>query len=136
MNLILWIAWGFLYALCLALSLLVPLPAGLVKAAMTAIGVIFFVPGTLLLVDGFRRRDRALIKKLRLIGIVSLALTTAGLVAFFMCGLLQNTAAADIAFYALAAVSQPMLCAQYWGLSLFLWAALTLSTFLQSKITD
>ena len=66
-------------------------------------------------------------KPLRIICICSLSLTLVAIVGNFM----SVSAAAEVgnALYdVLMLVSAPMLCIQYWALSIFLWACLLMTT--------
>ena len=119
--------WAFLYALCASLSF-IPEPAESLQVAMTLLSLAFFVPGTVLLVDAFRNKDKKGIFTLRLISLVSLGLTTVA----YICNLLSATAsdaAGTVLYYVLLVVSAPMVSMGFELLSLFLWACLLFATF-------
>ena len=120
-ELMLYIAWLCLYILCAGLGVAAPYAEGFGKVAMVLTALIFFVPGVWLLVLGLKDNDKKMLLRLRLVAAVSLVLTLAALVGMFAS--LENTA-----FEILAIVSAPMLCGQYWALSLFCWAALMMAT--------
>ena len=130
MTLILSCAWGILYILCAALGFLVN-PTGGVKVALVILSVLTFVPGAMLLAEGYRRKCRKTIMAVRWISFASLFLTVIFLVAFFLCAAFASEAAVNAVFVILAIVSTPMISSQYWVLSLFLWGCLLSATFLK-----
>ena len=128
MNKIFAFAWACLYILCVGLGIIQG-ATGVLKVALVIVSLIFFVPGALLLYDGLSKNNRKLVLWIRRICLISLGLTTAGLVAFLLCAAYGTGAAVDVAFDLLMLVSAPMTCSQYWILSLFLWACLLSATF-------
>ncbi len=121
--------WACLYILCVGLGFIND-PQGVGKVLLVLTAVSFFLPGAWLLYEG--RRNRKMLLRLRLVCLSSLVLTLIALVAFFL-----SAGGADavnkVMFELLALVSAPMLCGQYWFLSLFLWACLLMGTFLKNK---
>lgn len=114
----LWMAWLYLFALCAALGF-IPQPYGLMKALLIILAVCFFIPGGLLLMRG----DKKTIKRIMLLSGISLVLT--------MCLIILNFASAlmpeiwgTVFYIMLGILSTPILCGQYWILSLFGWACL------------
>lgn len=130
MAVILSCAWGALYILCAALGFLVS-PSGLLKAALVLFSIVFFVPGALLLTEGFKKGNRRLVLAIRWICIISLLLTTVLVLVFFACAALASEAVVNGVFVALTLLSAPMISSQYWILSIFLWACLLSATFLK-----
>lgn len=128
---LLYAAWGCLYILCVALGF-VKNPAGFGKVLLVLTGIIFFLPGAWLLRDGLMSGHRKTVKTVRVIAICSLTLTLLLLVLNFM-SLRWNSVVGDRLFELLSLVSAPMLCCQYWVLSLFLWACLLVASFKRSK---
>ena len=117
-----YICWGILYALCFGFGF-VQEPVGVTAFAMTALSVMFFVPGFLLLGLGQK-------KVLRLISAVSLGATMVTVMLNFL-SVNASTATGDFLYVLLGLVSTPMFCARVWVLSLFLWACLLMSTFIK-----
>ena len=118
--------WVFLYIVCGILGLVEPTTA-LQSGAMTALGVLFFLPPAFLLVQSLRQKDQKTLRLLRRIAVVSLGLTLAGFVA--------NIAAVNasekvglVLYRILNFVSVPMLCSRHYVLSMFLWAFLLFAT--------
>ena len=130
MTLILSCVWGALYILCTALGFLVS-PSGVLKFTLVLLSILFYVPGVLLLSEGYRNNNRKLVLAVRWICIGSLVLTTVLLVAFFLCAAFASATAVDVFFVLLGLFSVPMFSSQYWALSLVLWGCLLSGTFLK-----
>lgn len=125
-KIVLYVVWACLYILCVGLGT-IPEPAGFGKAVMVLIALAFFVPGFWLVIEALAKEDRKAVRTVRIISICSLSLTALALVGNF----LSANAGADVgdALYdVLALVSAPMLCGQYWAMSIFLWACLLMIT--------
>ena len=116
--------WGVLFIICACLGV-VRDAAGFGKVLLILSSLIFFLPGVLLLYWGQR-------KQVRIISICSLSATLVLLVANFF-SVLASKAVGDILYALLVLVSSPMVCSQYWVLSLFLWACLLMATFVKPK---
>lgn len=110
--------WGGLFVLCAGLGFL-PAPAGALRAVLTGLSLLFFLPPALLLKQ--EGKETALL--IRNLSILSLSLTVAALIANFV-GAFGSEAVGNALHALLAVVSSPMLCSGYWALSLFLWACL------------
>lgn len=123
--------WACLYILCVALGF-VPDPQGVGKALLVLTALIFFLPGLWLLLDGIKKKDKKQLLRLRIVSLCSLGLTLVALVANFLS--VGGSEALGKAMYEmLAVVSAPMLCGQYWFMSLFLWACLLMGTLYKNK---
>ena len=119
---VLYILWGCLYALCVGLGT-VEDPEGLGKVLFVLTSLIFFLPPAVLLYTAKKQGEKKTLLVLRVISILSLSMTLTLLVLNF----LSVGASAKIGqrlYELLNLVSAPMLCSQYWVLSLFLWACL------------
>lgn len=123
--------WGGLFALCAGLGFFSE-PDGLLKAVMVLLSLGFFVPGFLLLRDARQRGDRDVIKLIRNLAALSLLSTVILLIANFM-SVMAGEILGTMLYYVLIIVSAPMICGQYWAVSLFLWAALMLSAVKELK---
>ena len=119
---ILYGVWAAMYALCAGLAH-IPDPAGSQRAALTILGVLFFVPGFLLLAGARRSQDEKELHRLRLISAISLGLTLVGILLNIFSALGPD-ALGTVVYEVLIFVSVPMICAQYWVVSLFLWACI------------
>ena len=120
-KIVLYIVWACMYVLCVGLG---TLPAeGFGVAALALVGAAFFVPGFWLAAIALKEKDRKLLRLLRIISICSLSLTLLALVGNFLT-VQASAEVGAVMFDVLALVSAPMLCIQYWLVSLFLWACL------------
>ena len=126
---ILYAIWGGLYILCAALGF-VSDPQGAGKVLLVLTALIFFIPGGVLLYTGIREQNKKLLRRLRAVCITSLALTLVLLVANVFSVLASETVG-NILYAVLVLVSAPMICSQYWVLSMFLWACLLMGSFLK-----
>ena len=117
-----YICWGILYALCFGFGF-IPEAEGITAWAMTGLGVVFFVPGFVLL--WLEQK-----KMVRLISAVSLVGTMVTVMLNFLA-VNASTGTGDFLYVLLGLVSVPMFCARIWVLSLFLWACLLMSTFIK-----
>lgn len=109
--------WGGLYALCAGLGF-IPAPAGVLKALLAVLAVAFFVP-PLMIVYG--KSNQYALQLVRNLAAWWLVLTTALLVINFMSAA-APVHLGDLLYAVLVIVSSPMICGQYWVLSLFGWA--------------
>ena len=118
----LFVLWGGLFVLCAALGF-IPNPGTALKILLTLLSVAFFIPGALLLRYAALNKDRNTAMLVRNLAIASLALTLVLLIGNFF-SVLGSARLGSILYTLLIIVSSPMICSQYWVLSLFLWACL------------
>ena len=97
--------------------------------ALLLLGLIFFIPGTLLLIDALRKKDQKTLLQLRWISGLSLGLTLCLLVANVFSAL-GSPSLGETLYGFLALVSVPMLCCRQWAVSLLLWALIFFSTIM------
>jgi len=124
---VLYIIWGLMYIICVLLGF-VRGAVGIGKFLINATSFIFFLPGILLLWEGYQTGDRKITKRVRIVSIVSLSLT----MVVFICNLLSvsgSDAAGNLLYELLGVVSAPMFCAPNRIISLFLWACLLSASF-------
>ena len=114
--------WGIFYIICAGLGF-IPEPEGTVRIFLTVISILFFVPPAILLFDAFSAGDEKTIRLIRLLSALSLALTLVLLTANFLAALGASWLG-TLLHILLVIGSAPMLCSNYWVLSLFLWAVL------------
>ena len=122
---ILYGSWICLYILCAGLGHIAQ-PEGAQALALTILGVLFFVPGFLLLADARRSADAKQLLQLRWISGLSLGLTLAA-VLLNIVSALGSDVLGSVMYEILIFVSVPMICCRYWALSLFLWACILLA---------
>lgn len=118
--------WGALYCLCVGLGF-VENPAGLGKALLVSASLIFFLPPFYLIWQAKKENDRRTQLVLRCISGGALALSVVLLVLNFLS--VYFSAHTGLVLYVLLVMfTAPMVCSQYWFLSLFLWAVLLMLT--------
>lgn len=117
--------WCGLFLLCAGLGF-IPEPEGVLKGLMVILALCCFVPPFLLLYRASRANDRRTLALLRNLAAASILATLVLLIANFMSILAPETVG-NILHYVLVVVSSPMVCGQYWALSLFLWAFLMIA---------
>lgn len=120
--------WGGLYALCAGLGF-IPAPAGVLKALLAVLAVAFFVPPLMIVYGKSNRHTLQLVRNLAAWWLV---LTTALLVINFMSAT-APVHLGDLLYAVLVIVSSPMICGQYWVLSLFGWAFVMFAAMAQLK---
>lgn len=136
MNKILSIAWAAMFALCAALGIFFPAAEGIRKVALIVISILFFLPPSLMLYNALRAGRKGIIKRIRILCIISLSLTTVLLLTFMLVTLLAATQvvmplAVNIVYYIFVALSAPLFCSQSMVLGLFMWGALLCATFIK-----
>ena len=130
---LLYAGWACLYILCVGLGF-VSEPVGFGKFLLTATAVIFFLPGALLLYESWQTGNQKIRIRVRIISIVSLSLTLLLIIANVL-SVTASSQVGDRLYELLALVSAPMLCAQNWALSLFLWACLLFASFTKPNVS-
>lgn len=124
---LLYAVWAALYILCVGLGFIQE-PEGLGKAVLVLIAIAFFIPGGMLLYDGIRSKNRKAVKRVRVISLISLGLTLALLLLNLVSFAFPETWGGPL-YEILVLVSAPMICGQYWVMSMFLWACLLFCSF-------
>ena len=118
--------WGALFVLCAALGF-IPNPGTALKILLTLLSVAFFIPGALLLRYAALNKDWTTAMLVRNLAAASLLLTLMLIIGNFF-SVLGSVRLGSILYTLLIIVSSPMICSQYWVLSLFLWACLMISS--------
>ena len=120
-NKSLWILWILYYFVCVAFAC-IPNPQGPLAGFSFLIGLLFFVPGGILLARFCKTNHRKGLVFFRNLSLISLGLTVLLILGNFMATALPEIAG-DIFHVLLIIVSVPMLCCRgVWILSLFGWA--------------
>lgn len=127
-ELILYAIWLCLYILCVGLGT-VDQMEGIGKVFFILTALIFFIPGTMLLVMGIREKNKKTILRVRIVAVCSLVLT----VVLFCANIVAAAAGrvSPVLHDLLNLVSAPMFCSQYWVISLFGWASLLSASFMK-----
>ena len=126
-----YILWAGLFGLCAALGF-IPEPEGLLKWLLVAASVLFFLPPLWLYRTAVREKDFTALKLLRGLSIASLSVTVMVLIVNILSVFFSETVG-KLLYSVLVVVSTPMICSQYWVLSLFLWACLMVASGRQLK---
>lgn len=121
-NKTLFILWAALFILCAGLGF-IPAPTGFCKWVLVTLAAVFFIPGFVLVQRSGEKKDRRTLALIRNLSILSLSVTLLALVVNILSVLWSETLG-NICYSVLIIVSAPMICGQYWFLSLFLWACL------------
>ena len=98
------------------------------QIVFTALSLLFFVPGALLLWDSIQSGSKKKLLRIRLISLASLLLTVSLIVLNILCVTAGDTVG-QVLNDLLILVSAPMFCCHWQWLSLFLWACLFVSSF-------
>lgn len=123
----LYIAWAVLYSVCVGVSF-TPSPQGVGEMLLVATALLFFVPPYWLLWQARKTEDRRTVVILRSVAICVLALS-ALLIALNLVSVNMSSETGLVLYVLLVMFSAPMICGQYWLMSLFLWACLLMLTF-------
>ena len=124
-----WLAiWAGMYLLCAVLGFLPPQEGGN-RVLLVILALLFFAPLGWVLWLSLHSGDLQTIKRLLLLSAVSLGSTMVLIVLNFL-SVLGPDWLGDFLYFLLIALSAPMLCGQYWVLSLTLWAILLWSSLL------
>lgn len=123
---ILYVLWAVLYCLCVGFGF-VPDPAGFGKFLLVVLSLLFFLPPFYLLFLAKKENSRKTILALRLISLCVLILTLILLVLNFL-SVYFSSQTGLVLYVLLVMFSAPMVCGQYWVLSLFLWACVLVIT--------
>ena len=116
------LAWIAMYVVCTVFGFILP-ANDLLLVVEIALALGFFVPPALLLHYAIATERKKTVLILQNICLASLGLTLALLVLNFVSILLPGDVGTAL-YFILIFVSTPMICSQYWLLSLFCWACL------------
>ena len=117
-----WLMWLYMFILCAVLGF-IPGPVGFLKFLLVVIAIGFFVPGFVLLTKADHRDDLKTIRTVRNISIVALVLAVVMILLNFASALLSKVWG-TVLYYVMVVLASPLVCGQYWVLTLFLWACL------------
>ena len=125
--------WAAMFLLCAGLGF-IPLPVGGLKVFVIAAAVAFFIPPALLIRTAVNRKrpHRDMLRLIRNLSLFSLSSTTVVLLLNFL-SVSWPPFVGNGLYGLLVVISTPMICGQYWLLSLFLWACLLFGSFTQKK---
>lgn len=113
-------AWALYYFLCVGLAC-IPNPKGALAGFLVLVGIVFFIPGGILLARFCKTENKKGLLFFRNISLISLGLTVVMILGNFMAPALSEKFG-DVLYAVLILVSVPMVCCRVWVLSLFGWA--------------
>ena len=116
--------WAGMYILCAGLGF-IPEPAGFGKFCLALLSIGFFLPPAGLLRHGEQQGLRQHIRIVRNLALASLVLTV-GLLMVNVLSFMASETVGTMLYILLLVASTPMICSQYWVISLFGWACLML----------
>lgn len=117
-----WLSWLYLFVLSAVLGF-IPAVAGFIRIVFTIVAVGFFIPGFVLLVKADHRGDQKTIRLVRNIALTALILATVLIMLNFLSATMSK-AWGDVLYVMLVVFAAPLVCGQYWALTLFGWACL------------
>lgn len=123
---VLYILWAVLYGACGLLGF-IDQPQGLGKALLVLLSWCFFIPPAVLLYRAIKRRSARQLRLLRGLSLGWLGLTLVLLLGNFL-SVLGNEVTGSLVYGMLVMLASPMVCGQFWVVSLFLWAVLLLTS--------
>lgn len=118
--------WGGMFIVCAGLGF-IPAPEGVLRAVLTAVSLVFFLPPAALVYAAAKAGDRDTLKLVRNLAALSLGLTLVLLVASVLSAVGSETMGTFLHIL-LVIVSAPMVSSGYWAVSLFLWACLLMAS--------
>lgn len=122
-----YLLWLFLYIVCVGLGTIAD-SILVLELFQGLFAVLFFVPPVLLVLEGLKDGQRKYLVQIRIISIVSLALTLIFMIAN-IAAVYASEAIGNTLNQIYTLVAAPMHCLPYGFISIFLWACLLLLTF-------
>ena len=119
--------WAVMYIICVGLGTAEERGPFFV-VLLGILALVFFVPGFLLVYMGVSADNKKILRKVRIVCIVSLLLTLGMMIVHILC-FQTNDAVGATMNDLLNLVSAPMYCCFWRGTSLFLWCCLLISSF-------
>jgi hypothetical protein len=99
---------------------------------LVTLSLAFFVPPMILMVQSKNKGDKLTVSLIRNLSVLSLGSTVLLLILNFL-SLGWPEVVGDILYVMLVIVSAPMICSQYWVVSLFFWACLLMMGLTKAK---
>lgn len=114
--------WGGWFIVCALLGF-IPQAEGFVRVLLVLAALLFFLPGGILLYRGIRDQNLGRLRLIRNLSAIWLGTALLMLVLNFLS--FRASAATGNSLYGfLIILTSPMVCGQYWVISLFGWAGL------------
>ena len=129
---ILYTAWAVMFLLTVLLGFVFPSAMGGMLAVLRLAAAAFFLPPAVILVRAKRTGEGFHVRLIRWLALASIVLTAVLLVVNLLSARWPEWLG-NALYAALAVVSAPMICANHYALSLFLWGTLLAGTFYRKK---
>lgn len=123
--------WGASFVLCAGLGF-IPNPEGAAAILLTLLAASSFVPPLMLVYGSHGKKGMETLKLVRSLALLWLVLTTVLIIANFLASTGSETVG-NVLYSVLVIVSSPMICGQYWVMSLFGWAYVMFAATAQMK---
>ena len=124
---ILYCVWAAMYIVCVGLGTAEERGPFFV-VLLGVLALLFFVPGFMLIYRGVSTDNKKILRRVRVISILSLLLTLVIMIVHILC-FQANEETGKTLNDLLNLVSAPMYCCFWRGTSLFLWCCLLVSSF-------
>ena len=124
-----YVIWAVWYLCCLLLSMGAE-PSGMAKVPFVVVGITTYAPPLYLLY--LSKKDAKTIKLVRTISIASLA-TFVVLYALNIMSVNWSAAAGTVLYYMMVVLCAPVMCGQFFIVSLYLWGCLLWACILMLK---
>ena len=124
---LLYCLWAVMYIICVGLGT-AETRGSLFIIVSGVLALLFFVPGFLLIYMGISAGSQKILRRVRIVCIVSLVLTLGMMIVNILCFQTNDEIGATMNDL-LNLVSAPMYCCFWRGTSLFLWCCLLMSSF-------
>lgn len=119
---LLYYLWGGWFIVCALLGF-IPQPEGFVRVLLVLAALLFFVPGGILLYRGIQTQNVGRLRLFRNLSMLWLGVALGLLVLNFL-SVLAGEATGDALYGFMILLTSPMVCGQYWVLSMFCWAVI------------
>ncbi|MBR3973903.1 MAG: hypothetical protein IKJ99_08130 [Oscillospiraceae bacterium] len=117
--------WGGLFVICAGFGFIAE-PKASMKVFLVLLALAFFVPPMILTHRAKAENDRQTLMLIRNLSFLSLVLTVILLIANFL-SFAASEVLGNILYALLIVITTPMVCGQYWALSMFLWACMMIA---------
>ena len=120
-----------MYAICAGIGF-IPAPQGIAQGIMIFFSLVFFLPPAILFHRATGKKDKETFKILRNLSLTWLITATVAL-CINILSVGASALVGNILYYILILVTAPMVCGQFWVMSLFLWACLLIASWTKLK---
>ena len=123
---ILYYLWGGWFIVCALLGF-IPQPEGFARVLLVIAAAAFFVHGGILLYRGIQGQNLGRLRLFRNLSLIWLG-TALGMLVLNFLSFFAGEATGDALYGFMIILTSPMVCGQYWVLSLFGWAVFLMTS--------